>query len=695
MIPDMKFVATTCPYCGVGCGLLLAVRDERVVGVEPWQAHPINEGKLCQKGRYAHQFIHSEDRLKTPLIKRGGSFVPASWDEALQLIARRLSSYRPEEVFFLASAKATNEENYLFQKFARVVMKTNNVDHCARLCHSSTVSALAKAFGSGAMTNSILDLEEARCIFVIGSNTFEQHPLIGRRLVLARRRGAKVISADPRLTPTAKEADLHLPIRPGTDVALINGLVRRIIEGGWEDRGFIEERTRGFETLRETVMKEESTLPGTSRITGVPEGDIEAAAEMIATLKPAALLYSMGVTQHTSGVENVLALANLMMLTGNIGRPGSGVNPLRGQNNVQGACDMGALPNVFSGYQSVEEDGCRRRMKRVWGVEELGEARAGITSTEMMEILADRPGRMKALYLMGENPMISEADQNRVRRALDNVEFMVSQEIFMTETTELADVVLPAASFAEKDGTFTNTDRRVQRLRKAIDPPGEAMPDWEILSRLARAMGYGKMFDYRRAEDIFEEVARATPSYAGISYRRLEEPHALQWPCPGPHHPGTPILHVERFATPDGLGHFTPVEWRPPAEVPSEDYPLILTTGRSLWHWHAGSMTRRSKSLGGEVETGWVEMNEEDAEEMGIGDGEVVRVSSRRGRIELPARVTSEIKRGVIFVPFHFAECPANRLTNAALDPVSKIPEFKACAARVDKLRGWQHPRGG
>ena len=296
MIPDMKFVATTCPYCGVGCGLLLAVRDERVVGVEPWQAHPINEGKLCQKGRYAHQFIHSEDRLKTPLIKRGGSFVPASWDEALQLIARRLSSYRPEEVFFLASAKATNEENYLFQKFARVVMKTNNVDHCARLCHSSTVSALAKAFGSGAMTNSILDLEEARCIFVIGSNTFEQHPLIGRRLVLARRRGAKVISADPRLTPTAKEADLHLPIRPGTDVALINGLVRRIIEGGWEDRGFIEERTRGFETLRETVMKEESTLPGTSRITGVPEGDIEAAAEMIATLKHAAHLSSMGVT---------------------------------------------------------------------------------------------------------------------------------------------------------------------------------------------------------------------------------------------------------------------------------------------------------------------------------------------------------------------------------------------------------------
>lgn len=349
---------------------------------------------------------------------------------------------------------------------------------------------------------------------------------------------------------------------------------------------------------------------------------------------------------------------------------------------------MGALPNVFSGYQSVEDDGCRQRMKRVWGVEELGDARSGITSTEMIQLLADRPGRIKALYLMGENPMISEADLNRVRKALDNVEFMVSQEIFMTETAELADVVLPAASFAEKDGTFTNTDRRVQRLRKAIDPPGEALPDWQILSRLARVMGYGKEFDYRRAEEIFDEIARATPSYAGISYHRLQDPHALQWPCPDRDHPGTPILHVENFATFDGLGHFSAVEWRPPAELASDDYPLILTTGRSLWHWHAGSMTRRSESLDGEVETGWVEMNEEDAEEMGIVDGDVVRVSSRRGKIELPARATSEIKRGVIFIPFHFAECPANRLTNAALDPVSKIPEFKACAARVEKLRG-------
>jgi len=658
------------------------------MGVEPWQAHPINEGKLCQKGRYAHQFIHSRDRLTTPLVKRDGAFVPSSWAEALRLVAERLSSFGPEEIFFLASAKATNEENYLMQKFARIVAKTNNVDHCARLCHSSTVSALSEAFGSGAMTNSIFDIEESRCIFVIGSNAFEQHPLIGRRLVIAKKRGAKIICADPRLTPTAKAADLHLPLRPGTDVALLNGLIREIIKNGWEDRDFIEERTRGFGSVLETVNKEAYSLENAAEITGVPGSDIERAAEWIGTLKPTSLIYSMGVTQHTTGVENVLSIANLMMLTGNVGKPGSGVNPLRGQNNVQGACDMGALPNVYSGYQRVADEASRERMREVWGVDDLGDAKAGITSTEMMDILAEEPGRMKCLYLMGENPMMTDPDLARVKRALGNLEFMVSQEIFMTETAGLADVVLPAASFAEKDGTHTNTDRRVQRLRKATDPPGEARPDWRIISRLAVLMGYEKEFSFRSEEEIFDEIARATPSYAGMSYRRLEDPHALQWPCPYPHHPGTPILHRERFATQDGLGRFTAVEWKPPSEVPSGDYPFILTTGRSLWHWHAGSMTRRSESLDAEVKTGWVEISEVDAADMGIEEGEVVLVSSRRGEIAVPARVTGEIKKGVVFVPFHFRECPANLLTNGALDPVAKIPEFKACAVKVEKMRG-------
>ncbi len=481
------------------------------------------------------------------------------------------------------------------------------------------------------MTNSIFDIEESRCIFVIGSNTFEQHPLIGRRLVMAKKRGAKIICADPRLTPTAKAADLHLPLRPGTDVALLNGLIREIIKNGWEDRDFIERRTRGFRSVLETVNKEACSLENAAEITGVPASDIERAAEWIGTIKPASLLYSMGVTQHTTGVDNVLSIANLMMLTGNVGKPGSGVNPLRGQNNVQGACDMGALPNVYSGYQRVTDEASRKRMREVWGAGDIGDPKAGITSTEMMEILAEEPGRIKCLYLMGENPMMTDPDLARVKKALGNLEFIVSQEIFMTETAELADVVLPAASFAEKDGTHTNTDRRVQRLRKAVDPPGEARPDWRIISDLARLMGYEKQFSYGSEEEIFDEIARATPSYAGISYPRLEDPHALQWPCPAPDHPGTPILHRERFATQDGLGKFTAVEWRPPAEVTTGDYPFILTTGRSLWHWHAGSMTRRSENLDAEVKTGWVEISEMDAREMGIEDGEVVLVSSRRG----------------------------------------------------------------
>ncbi|MDM7912028.1 MAG: molybdopterin-dependent oxidoreductase, partial [Methanotrichaceae archaeon] len=358
-------------------------------------------------------------------------------------------------------------------------------------------------------------------------------------------------------------------------------------------------------------------------------------------------------------MDNVLSVANLMMLTGNIGKPGSGVNPLRGQNNVQGASDMGCLPNVYSGYQKVSDEEARDKMRRMWGVDEIAGAKAGYAVTEMVDILADEPGKIKCMYLLGENPMISDPDLNHVRRALENVEFMVSQEIFLSETAELADVVLPAACYAEKNGTHTNTERRVQRWRKAVDPPGEAKPDWLIVCEIARLMGYEKQFPYRNESEIFDEIARVTPSYAGMNYERLEHPYALQWPCPDKSHPGTQILHKERFATKDGLGVFTAVDWRPPAEVTDSLYPLILTTGRSIWHWHTGTMTRRSKTLDGEVETGWVEINAKDAEELGIDDGETVRVSSRRGAIEIPAKVTDEIKVGEVFIPFHFKEHPA------------------------------------
>lgn len=683
----MEFVPTTCPYCGTGCSFYLVVRDNKVLGIEPWHTPPINEGKLCQKGRYAHQFIHSKDRLTKPLIKRNGVFVEATWDEAYSLIVEKFKSYRPHEFGCLASAKASNEDNYVMQKFVRVVLKTNNIDHCARLCHSSTVSGLSEVFGSGAMTNSILDLQESKCIFVIGSNTFEQHPLIGRRLVLARKNGAKIIYADPRYTPTARQADLHLPMYSGTDVALLNGLMHHIIENGWEDRDFIESRTRGFDSLKEIVMRDDYDLKNVSKITGTPESNLKTAAEWIAKSKPSAIIFSMGITQHTVGVDNVKSVANLAMLTGNIGKPGSGVNPLRGQNNVQGASDMGGLPNVYSGYQRVTDEDARSRMMRAWGVEEIAEGKVGYALTEMMDILANEPGKIKCMYLLGENPMISDPDLKRVRVALENVEFMVSQEIFLSETAEFADVVLPAACYAEKNGTHTNTERRVQRWRKAIDPPGEAKPDWLIICEIARLMGYEKLFSYKNESEIFDEIARVTPSYAGINYDRLEHPYALQWPCPDTGHPGTQILHAEKFATKDGLGVFTAVEWRPPAEITDSLYPLILTTGRSIWHWHTGTMTRRSETLDTEVKTGWVEINTKDAERLGIDDGEVVSVSSRRGEIEIPAKVTEDIKVGEVFIPFHFKECPANILTNNAVDSISKIPEYKACAVKVEKIK--------
>jgi len=683
----MEFVPTTCPYCGTGCSFYLVVRDNKVLGIEPWHTPPINEGKLCQKGRYAHEFIHSDDRLTKPLIKEGGAFVESTWDEAYSLIVEKFKSYKPEEFGLLASAKASNEDNYVMQKFARTVLKTNNIDHCARLCHSPTVSALSEVFGSGAMTNSILDLQESKCIFVIGSNTFEQHPLIGRRLVLARKKGAKVIYADPRRTPTARQADLYLPIYSGTDVVLLNGLMHHIIENAWENREFIMRRTKGFESLKKTVIKDDYNLKNASEITGVPESDIKTAAEWISKFKPCAAVFSMGITQHTVGVDNVKSIANLMMLTGNIGEPGSGVNPLRGQNNVQGASDMGCLPDVFSGYQKVTDIEARRRMMEIWEALEIAEGVAGYTLTEMVDILAYCPGKIKCLYLMGENPMLSDPNLRHVRTALNNAQFMVSQEIFLSETAEFADVVLPAACYAEKDGTHTNTERRVQRWRKAVDPPGAAKPDWLIICEIARLMGYEKQFPYENESEIFEEIAEVTPPYAGMSYRRLEHPYALQWPCPDKTHPGTQILHIEKFATKDGLGIFTAVDWRPPAEVPDSRYPLILTTGRSIWHWHTGTMTRRSKTLDREVKAGWVEMHTKDAEMLGIADGEVVRVSSRRGQVEIPAKVTEDIKHGEVFMPFHFKEHPANLLTINAVDMVSKIPEYKACAVRIEKIK--------
>ncbi|NQU76049.1 MAG: formate dehydrogenase subunit alpha [Planctomycetes bacterium] len=678
---DLRRVQTICPYCGCGCTIMLNVRDGRIIETTVDPSLGVNKGLLCVKGRFGMDFIGHGQRLTEPLIRRDSELRPASWDEALEFVAGRLSAIKerfgPDTVAGLSSAKCTNEENYVLQKFVRAVVGTNNVDHCARLCHASTVAGLARAFGSGAMTNSIEDFDLTDCIFVIGSNTTECHPIIGSAIKRAAvQRNIPLIVADPRTIELSECASVHLRHKSGTDVALINAMIHVIITEGLADEAFIANRTEGFEDLRKAV--EPYTPELAEMITGVAAADIIRAARLYASAPAASIVYSMGITQHTTGTDNVLSLANLAMLTGNVGKPGAGVNPLRGQNNVQGACDMGALPNVYSGYQSVEDQSVRRKFEQAWGV--TLPAKAGLTVVEMINAADD--GRLKALYLMGENPMLSDPDVNHVEQSLRKLDLLVVQDIFLSETAQLADVVLPAAGFAEKDGTFTNTERRVQRVRKAVEPPGLARDDWQIVCQLARRMGYEMAYD--SASAIQDEIASLTPSYGGITYDRLER-GPLQWPCPTADHPGTAYLHKDRFAR--GLGKFHPVEFIAPRELPDEQYPFLLSTGRILQHFHTGTMSRRSAVLDTLVPVGVMEIHPGDADRLSVADGDTVRVSSRRGQIELPARLTDRVSPGTLFLAFHYREAPANRLTIAALDPVAKIPEFKVCAVRVEACR--------
>ncbi|MCK5558201.1 MAG: formate dehydrogenase subunit alpha, partial [Candidatus Hydrogenedentes bacterium] len=564
----------------------------------------------------------------------------------------------------------TNEENYLFQKFVRVVFGTNNVDHCARLCHASTVAGLARAFGSGAMTNSIDEIERADAILVTGSNTTEAHPIIALRIKAAvMKHGAKLIVADPRRIDLVRFAEVHIRQRPGTDVALFNAMMNVIISEGLHDEDFIRERTEGFDDARAII--EEYTPAVAEEITGVPADDIRRAARIYAGAERASIIYSMGITQHTTGTDNVLTLANLAMLTGNVGKESTGVNPLRGQNNVQGACDLGALPNVFPGYQAVNDEALREKFQKAWNVSLPGEP--GLTVVEMMH--AAERGELKALYIMGENPALSDPNLNRTRKALEKLDLLVVQDIFLTETAQYADVVLPAASFAEKDGTYTNTERRIQRVRKTLDPPGEARQDWEILCDVATRMGYP--MKYSDPGEIMDEIASVTPIYGGISYDRLEG-FGLQWPCPDKSHPGTSYLHKGEFKRGKGKFHATP--YRDPAELPDDEYPLILTTGRFLYHFHTGTLSRRSEGLEQICPGGTVEISPEDAASQGIDDGDLVNVASRRGEVLVKAVVTERSPKGTAFMAFHFREAAANLLTNDALDPIAKIPEFKVCA---------------
>jgi formate dehydrogenase alpha subunit len=538
------------------------------------------------------------------------------------------------------------------------------------------VAGLVAAFGSGAMTNSVPEFSEhTACFLITGSNTSEAHPLVASHVIEAKERGAKIIVVDPRQIHVARLADLYLEPRPGTDVAWINGMMNVIISEGLEDRDFVQERTEGYEELRQLV--EAYTPERVEEISGIPADGLREAARMYAQNKPAAILYAMGITQHTTGTDNVKSCANLAMLTGNVGIPGGGVNPLRGQNNVQGACDLGGLPNVYPGYQIVTASAIRDKFERAWEAEGLSD-QLGRTVTEMIEGACD--GSTQALFVLGENPMLSDADVSHVRRCLQNLPFLAVQDIFLTETAELADVVLPAASFAEKDGTFTGTDRRIQRVRKAVEPVGESRPDWKILCQLALRMdAHG--FDFQSPAEVMDEIAALTPIYGGVSYSRLAQEGSLQWPVPSDDHPGTPYLHRGRFSR--GLGRFHAIEFQEAVELPDAEYPFTLTTGRMMFHFHTGTMTRRSEKLEQEAPDPYVELHPDDAASIGLNGAHRVRVASRRGEIELGVRITSRIRPGVVFIPFHYAEAAANVLTNTALDPIAKIPEYKVCAVKV------------
>ncbi len=674
-IDGVKEIPTICPYCGVGCAMALQVDRGRIVGCRPLDG-PANRTLMCVKGRFGWDFAQHPDRLTTPLIRRHGRLEPASWDEALDRIASRLGSIReknsPDAICGISSSKCTNEENYLMQKLMRAAIGTNNIDNSARLCHASTVTGLSAAFGSGAATNTIAELETAGVILISGSNTLEAHPVIGFWVHRARARGAKIIVVDPRRTPMTDECYLHLQIAPGTDVPLYNAMMHVILDEGLEDREFIEKRTEGFADLEAVLV--DYTPEYASRICGVDPDQIRLAARTYASSRRSTILYAMGMTQHTHGTDNVVTIANLAIITGNVGRPSTGVYPLRGQNNVQGACDMGCLPELYPGYQHVMRAGVREKFESAWSRKLSAEP--GLTVMEMFN--GALQGKIKAMYIIGENPMLSNPDLKSVRQAIDELEFLVVQDIFLTETAELADVVLPAATWAEKEGTFANTERRVQLIQKAVEPPGQARADWEILCEVASRLGYP--MSYGSAAEIMDEIASVTPYYGGIAHDRLGT-EGLQWPCPTKDHPGTVFLHHEKFSR--GMGLIHRVEYRPPAEVPDDNYPFVLITGRIYYQYHTGSMSRRSEGLESVAPECFIEVHPRTAGELGIEQGELVRVATRRGEVEVKAVITERVGPKVLFMPFHYSEAAANWLTNPEIDEKAKIPELKYCAASL------------
>ncbi|MGC8561882.1 MAG: formate dehydrogenase subunit alpha [Thermoplasmata archaeon] len=666
-------VLTVCPYCGTGCQIVINDKgtDERVIG---YSKSPVNAGKLCIKGYSGLSYNFSRDRLKYPLIKRGENFETATWKEALDETANRLKAiikeYGPDSVAFQASAKCTNEENYLMQKIARLV-GTNNIDHCARSCHSPTALGLITTLGAGAATGSIASLSDSRTFFVIGSNTTEQHPIIGTNIVKERKKGKNLVVADPRKTQLAELATLHLQFNPGTDIALLNSIMYVIIEEHLEDEKFIAERTEGFSDFRKAVEKHAPEV--TEDITGIKPEDVRIAARLIAKERPTSILYAMGITQHIHGTENVMSVSNLALLSGNLGVRGSGIFPLRGQNNVQGSSDMGVLSEWYPGYVPVDSPKVDR-FEKLWN--KNLPRKKGLTLSEMFDAAAE--GRIKAIYVMGENPLVTEASVSDVEAGINNLELFVVQDIFMTLTAGAADIVLPASTSLEKEGTFTNTERRIQKVNAVYTSPGEAKPDWWILNEIGKRVA--GISGYESPREIFDEIRQAIPGYSGATYENIY-PIGKQWPINAENPEGTEILHTKTF--PLGKAKFVPVVYGPPAEAVDEKYNMIMTTGRNYFQYHSGTMSRRSDILERESPEPYAEINAVDAKRLGIRNSQNVTIESRHGTIKTKARITDKVPPGIVFVPFHYDESRVNRLVGKNLDQLSKIPEFKVVAVRV------------
>jgi formate dehydrogenase major subunit len=668
---------TTCGYCGVGCRLEAHRLDGRIRSISPAMDGPANKGHTCVKGRFAHQFARSRDRLTAPLVREGGGFRLASWEEAISRIVdaftRIKSEHGPDAIAGLASSRATNEDCYVMQRLMRAAIGTHNIDNCSRVCHSPTSFALRKSFGMSGATGSFNDIEDADVAFLIGVNPTQGHPVVGARIKQAALKGLKLITADPRRIELADYGQLHMSMRPGTNAALLNGMAHVIIRDGLVNEEFVAERTEGYDALAELV--EAYTPEAVEEITGVPQADLVASAHMYANAERASILWGLGVTEHRYGSECVRMLCNLALLTGNVGRPGAALLPLRGQNNVQGSSDHGALPDTYTDYRPVTDDAITSLYEERWGVKMKREP--GLKIPEMFDGAIN--GTLKAMYIFGEDVAQTDPDTAHVTHALESLDFLVCQDIFENETTKFADVILPASSFLEKTGTFSNAERRVQLVEAAMDPPGAAKTDFEILTTVSKALGYD--MGYETPSDVMDEIAETTPRYAGLSHERIGR-KGLQWPVT-PDGVDTPILYTEEFSLPGGKGQFAPLPYKPPGDQADDDFPLILVTGRRLEHYNAGTMTRRTGNLT-LMDHDWLEIHPDDAAKLGLEDGQVVTVRSRRGQVELPLSITERIEPGHVFTAFHFPEVRTNLLIGQSSDVNTSCPEYKVVAVAVE-----------